>query len=179
MSPRVAKGEKWPLGLSYGSIILKIVLWASFTSSHVVLRGSRDWTKKKNDPGTGFYPYTFNRSKIHLEVGSIRERASPVRLLSSTCSPGFLLLFSLFFVHNQNLRELGASEIKSMFTCNADPKGDLIEWTQSKWAKEGEAEFSPIRVTEFCAKPFSNDMVSWFFIFFSIWFSTKLFLVYF
>ena len=52
-------------------------------------------------------------------------------------------------------------KIKSMFTCNADPKGDLIEWTQSKWAKEGEADFSPIRVTEFCAKPFSNDMVCW------------------
>ena len=46
-----------------------------------------------------------------------------------------------------------------MFTCNIDPKGDLIEWTQSKWAKEGEADFSPIRLTEFCAKPFSNDMV--------------------
>jgi len=60
---------------------------------------------------------------------------------------------------NMFTRELGASEIKSMFTCNGDPKGDLIEWTQSKWAKEGEADFSPIRVTEFCAKPFSNDMV--------------------
>ena len=43
--PIPIKNEKWPLGLSYGSIILKIVLWASFTSSHVVLRELSDWTK--------------------------------------------------------------------------------------------------------------------------------------
>ena len=67
--------------------------------------------------------------------------------------------YFIFFNSTLTVRELGASEIKSMFTCNGDPKGDLIEWTQSKWAKEGEADFSPIRVTEFCAKPFSNDMV--------------------
>ena len=36
------KNEKWPLNLSYGSIILKIVLWAHFTNSQAVLKGLRD-----------------------------------------------------------------------------------------------------------------------------------------
>ena len=36
------KNEKWPPTPSYGSIILKIVLWAYFTSSHAVLKGLRD-----------------------------------------------------------------------------------------------------------------------------------------
>ena len=93
-----------------------------------------------------------------MVVGSILGRASLAKLPSSTCSQGFHRLF-YFLNSTLTARELGASEIKSMFTCNGDPKGDLIEWTQSKWAKEGEADFSPIRVTEFCAKPFSNDMV--------------------
>ena len=91
-----------------------------------------------------------------MVAGSILGRASLAKLPSSTCSHGF----NIFSNATLTTRELGASEIKSMFTCNADPKGDLIEWTQSKWAKEGEADFSPIRVTEFCAKPFSSDMVS-------------------
>ena len=94
-----------------------------------------------------------------MAVGSIPGRASLVKLPSSTCSQGFNRLFSFNICILSSSSELGASEIKAMFTCNIDPKGDLIEWTQSKWAKEGEASFSPIRVTEFCAKPFSNDMV--------------------
>ena len=40
------KNEKWPLGLSYGSIILQIVLWPYFTITHVVLTQLSDWTKK-------------------------------------------------------------------------------------------------------------------------------------
>ena len=36
------KNEKWPPTPSYGSIILKIVLWAHFTITHAVLRGSSD-----------------------------------------------------------------------------------------------------------------------------------------
>ena len=96
-----------------------------------------------------------------MAVGSILGRASLVKLPSSTCSQGFNRFFVLFYICIlSSSSELGASEIKAMFTCNIDPKGDLIEWTQSKWAKEGEASFSPIRVTEFCAKPFSSDMVS-------------------
>ena len=39
------KNENWPLTPSYGSIILKIVLWAHFTNSHAVLRGSSDILK--------------------------------------------------------------------------------------------------------------------------------------
>ena len=40
------KNENWPLTPSYGSIILKIVLWAHFTNSHAVLRGSSDFFEK-------------------------------------------------------------------------------------------------------------------------------------
>ena len=94
-----------------------------------------------------------------MVVDSILGRASLVKLPSSTCSPGLNRSFAFNICILSSFSELGASEIKAMFTCNIDPKGDLIEWTQSKWAKEGEASFSPIRVTEFCAKPFSNDMV--------------------
>ena len=39
------KNEKWPLNLSYGSIILKIVLWAHFTITHAVLSQSTDILK--------------------------------------------------------------------------------------------------------------------------------------
>ena len=94
-----------------------------------------------------------------MVVDSIPGRVSLVKLPSSTCSQGFNGLFPFNICILFSSSELGASEIKAMFTCNIDPKGDLIEWTQSKWAKEGEADFSPIRLTEFCAKPFSNDMV--------------------
>ena len=48
------KNEKWPPTPSYGSIILKIVLWAYFTSSHAVLKGLRDKTTKPNF-GTGYF----------------------------------------------------------------------------------------------------------------------------
>ena len=37
------KNEKWPPTPSYGSIILKIVLWAHFTITHAVLRGSTNF----------------------------------------------------------------------------------------------------------------------------------------
>ena len=44
------KNEKWPLGLSYGSIILKIVLWPYFTITHAVLTESRDWKLLPSPP---------------------------------------------------------------------------------------------------------------------------------
>ena len=44
------KNEKWPLGLSYGSIILKIVLWPYFTLTHAVLTESRDWKLLPSPP---------------------------------------------------------------------------------------------------------------------------------
>ena len=45
-SPEIPiKNEKWPLTPSYRSIILKIVLWAHFTITHAVLRGSSDFLK--------------------------------------------------------------------------------------------------------------------------------------
>ena len=47
------KNENWPLTPSYGSIILKIVLWAHFTNSHAVLRGSSDILKNPYF-GTGY-----------------------------------------------------------------------------------------------------------------------------
>ena len=40
------KNENWPLTPSYRSIILKIVLWAHFTNSHAVLRGSSNFFEK-------------------------------------------------------------------------------------------------------------------------------------
>ena len=48
------KNENWPLTPSYGSIILKIVLWAHFTNSHAVLRGSSDILKNPYF-GTGYF----------------------------------------------------------------------------------------------------------------------------
>ena len=39
------KNEKRPLNLSYGSVILKIILWAHLTITHAVLRGSTDFLK--------------------------------------------------------------------------------------------------------------------------------------
>ena len=39
------KNENWPLTPSYGSIILKIVLWAHFSITHAVLIGSSDFLK--------------------------------------------------------------------------------------------------------------------------------------
>ena len=44
------KNEKWPLGLSYGSIILKIVWWPYFTITHAVLTESRDWKLLPSPP---------------------------------------------------------------------------------------------------------------------------------
>ena len=86
----------------------------------------------------------------------------PIRIKqNSHISHSLVTVRSPLLSYSSLSRELTASEVKAIFTCNGDPKGDLIEWTQSKWAKEGEADFSPIRVTEFCAKPFSSDMVRW------------------
>ena len=50
------KNENWPLTPSYGSIILKIVLWAHFTNSHVVLSQSSDILKNPYF-GTGYYEW--------------------------------------------------------------------------------------------------------------------------
>ena len=95
-----------------------------------------------------------NSAVFWIELETAKEQNSHItQSLVTVRSP--TLSYSLLS------RELTASEVKAIFTCNGDPKGDLIEWTQSKWAKEGEADFSPIRVTEFCAKPFSSDMVRW------------------
>merc|ERR1712001_555343 len=47
------KNENLPLTPSYGSIILKIVLWAHFTNSHVVLSQSSDILKNPYF-GTGY-----------------------------------------------------------------------------------------------------------------------------
>ena len=66
------KNENWPLTPSYGSIILKIVLWAHFTNSHAVLRGSSDILKNPYF-GTGYWS-SFGRANMsdnYLEAKAV------------------------------------------------------------------------------------------------------------
>ena len=108
------KNEKWPLTPSYWSIILKIVLWASFTNSHAVLRGSSDFLKNPYF-GTGYCTY------LNKHVGYFCHLLGHLLLVSvfvSNCyqvgpTQGIRLVFlrSCFFQSQCSVRQ--ALELKT------------------------------------------------------------------
>ena len=66
-------------------------------------------------------------------MGSIRERASPVRLLSSTCSPGFFYCFSLFFFCSQSKPQGAGSlwdQIDVHMQCGSQRRSDWMDSVQ-------------------------------------------------
>ena len=74
-SPEIPiKNEKWPPTPSYGSIILKIVLWAHFTIPHAVLRGSSDFWKIRILGQANYHPH--RGILIAGKAGRARDRRS-------------------------------------------------------------------------------------------------------
>ena len=71
------KWSFWPLNLSYGSIILKIVLWAHFTITHAMLTEISEFLKTTYS-GTGYPSQTmWNQTKR-----SMKQLKRPTSMIS-------------------------------------------------------------------------------------------------
>ena len=56
-------------------------------------------------------------------------------------------------------RALSEEEILSLYNCETDLTGDLVQWSPSRWSLQDGAVSSNVNFRSFCQKTFAQDVI--------------------